>query len=194
MRGVAGDAEATRRRLLEAALAEFSARGVAGARVDRIAQAASANKAQIYHYFESKEGLFRALMREVVEQSVAATPFDPLDLPEYAGRLFDAAEAHPEAARVVAWYRLENRSALEPGLRQAKKRIEAIAEAQSKGLLPTRFPAPELLALIVQITTTWSTLGPEFDGAARARSHEERRATVVAAVAALLDEPGPARC
>jgi AcrR family transcriptional regulator len=35
-----GDAQATQRRLLEAATQEFAARGIAGARVDRIAVAA----------------------------------------------------------------------------------------------------------------------------------------------------------
>jgi AcrR family transcriptional regulator len=42
-----GDAEATKRRLLDAARDEFAAYGIAGARVDRIAEAAQANKAQI---------------------------------------------------------------------------------------------------------------------------------------------------
>ncbi len=37
------NAEATRERILEAALAEFSSHGIAGARVDRIAQAARCN-------------------------------------------------------------------------------------------------------------------------------------------------------
>ena len=40
-----GDAQATKRRLLAAATAEFAAHGLAGARVDRIAAAARANKA-----------------------------------------------------------------------------------------------------------------------------------------------------
>ena len=45
-----GDAQATRGHLIAAAIEEFSARGLAGGRVDRIAAAAHANKAQIYHY------------------------------------------------------------------------------------------------------------------------------------------------
>jgi AcrR family transcriptional regulator len=39
---------ATRARLLDAAYAEFSERGLAGARVERIAAVASANKQAIY--------------------------------------------------------------------------------------------------------------------------------------------------
>src|SRR3990172_6203646 len=41
----------SRDRLLAAAAAEFAARGFDGARVDRIARAARANKATIYHHF-----------------------------------------------------------------------------------------------------------------------------------------------
>ena len=55
-----GDAQATQRRLLEAAAQEFAARGIAGARVDRIAEVARSNKAQIYHYFGSKDDLYDA--------------------------------------------------------------------------------------------------------------------------------------
>lgn len=57
------DPERTRRRILEAALREFSVRGFAGARVDAIAARAAANKRMLYHYFGDKEGLFRAVLR-----------------------------------------------------------------------------------------------------------------------------------
>ncbi|MEV4894943.1 helix-turn-helix domain-containing protein, partial [Nonomuraea sp. NPDC055795] len=48
-------AEATKSRILQAATAEFAAYGFAGARVDRIAQAASVNKNLIYVYFTNKD-------------------------------------------------------------------------------------------------------------------------------------------
>ena len=56
------DADATRRRLLDAAAEEFAAFGIAGARVDRIAVAAASNKAQIYHYFGNKDKLYEACL------------------------------------------------------------------------------------------------------------------------------------
>ena len=56
---MAYDSAATRARLLDAAHSEFAERGLAGARVDRIAAAAQANKQAIYAYFGSKEQLFR---------------------------------------------------------------------------------------------------------------------------------------
>lgn len=50
----------TRARILEAALKEFSAKGLAGARTEQIAAAAGVNKALLYYYFEGKEKLYLA--------------------------------------------------------------------------------------------------------------------------------------
>ena len=107
------DAEATRRRLLEAAAAEFAELGIAGARVDRIAAAARTNKAQIYHYFGSKDGLFEAVLASLLHEILESDPFDPGDLAETAGRIFDDFEDRPDLARLATWYRLE-RSAADP--------------------------------------------------------------------------------
>jgi AcrR family transcriptional regulator len=58
------DAEATQRRILEAAKKEFAKKGLGGARVDVIAERARANKRMIYHYFESKENLFQHVLED----------------------------------------------------------------------------------------------------------------------------------
>ncbi len=55
----------TRGRILDAALSEFSAYGLAGARTDRIAAAAGVNKALLYYYFESKENLYIAALEMI---------------------------------------------------------------------------------------------------------------------------------
>ena len=52
---------ATRDRILEVATREFAEHGIAGARIERIVAAARTNKAQLYAYFGSKEGLFDAI-------------------------------------------------------------------------------------------------------------------------------------
>ncbi|MBD3404394.1 TetR family transcriptional regulator [candidate division GN15 bacterium] len=57
--------ESTRRRILEAALDEFSEHGRAGARVDRIATAAKINKAMIYYHFSSKDNLYREAIADI---------------------------------------------------------------------------------------------------------------------------------
>ncbi len=55
----------TRARILEAALAEFAAHGLAGARTEHIAAAAGVNKALLYYYFDSKEKLYLAAFEMV---------------------------------------------------------------------------------------------------------------------------------
>jgi TetR/AcrR family transcriptional regulator len=60
--GAPRDPERTRAAILEAATAEFTAKGLGGARVDAIARRARANKRMIYHYFRDKEGLYLAVL------------------------------------------------------------------------------------------------------------------------------------
>jgi len=54
-----------RDRILDAALGEFAAHGLAGARTERIAAAAGVNKALLYYYFESKEKLYLAALEMI---------------------------------------------------------------------------------------------------------------------------------
>lgn len=58
------DAEATKARILKAAKKEFAKNGLGGARVDEIAERAQANKRMLYHYFGSKEDLFRTVLED----------------------------------------------------------------------------------------------------------------------------------
>jgi TetR/AcrR family transcriptional regulator len=55
----------TRHRILEAAVKEFSAQGLAGARTDSIARSAKVNKALLYYYFKSKESLYIASIEDM---------------------------------------------------------------------------------------------------------------------------------
>ena len=95
---MARDSAATRERILAAAVQEFSAFGLAGARIDRIADTATANKRSIYVYFESKELLFAAALHRVIGELTEAVPVTEDDLPGYAGRVFDHLVDHPEAS------------------------------------------------------------------------------------------------
>ena len=54
----------TRQKILEAALEEFARYGLGGARVDRIARRAGANKRMLYYYFGDKDGLFLAALED----------------------------------------------------------------------------------------------------------------------------------
>src|ERR1700752_2194333 len=130
------DSAATRRRLLQAAREEFTARGIAGARVDRIAPAASANKAQIYHYFGDKDGLFDAVLETITGEAVGAAPIDAEDLPAYAARLFDSHFDQPDLLRLVTWARIERRTTPSTQAQRTtsyRRRAEAIKQAQQDG-------------------------------------------------------------
>ena len=58
------DPERTRADILQVAMAEFADKGLSGARIDAIADATRTSKRMIYYYFESKEGLYLAVLEE----------------------------------------------------------------------------------------------------------------------------------
>ena len=66
------DPERTRARILAAATAEFARYGLGGARVDRIAQRAGANKRMLYYYFRDKDNLFLSALERSYSQIRAA--------------------------------------------------------------------------------------------------------------------------
>jgi AcrR family transcriptional regulator len=101
------DAEETRRRIFDAAVEEFARHGLAGARVDRIAKAAEANKQAIYLYFGNKEQLFGTVVNAKLDELCNAVALDPSNLAESVGRLFDWECDHPEVVRLLLWEGLE---------------------------------------------------------------------------------------
>ena len=97
------DAERTRQALLAAAEIEFSTKGLAGARVDVIADQAAANKRMLYYYFGSKEELYLAVLERAygamrkAERELNLTNLAPLEavktLVEFK---FDYCEQHQQ--------------------------------------------------------------------------------------------------
>ena len=84
------DAERTQQRILRAAMAEFSAHGLGGARVDAIAERAGINKRLIYYYFGSKEALFLAALETTyadIRAAERALHLEHCDPPEALRRL-----------------------------------------------------------------------------------------------------------
>ncbi len=178
------DSAATKARILHAATAEFAAHGLAGARVDRLAERAGANKQLIYAYFGSKEGLFDATLREHVERLLDTVPFDPYELPGYAAALFDFGVAHPELVRLLRWHLLERPgalAALEEASGSTRRKVEALAEAQAAGKVDAALPAAELLAVVLALAQAIDDPSPA--------SLALRRRTVEAAVRRLATPP-----
>lgn len=151
--------QASRRRLLDAATAEFAAYGIAGARVDRISAAAKVNKAQLYAYFGNKDKLFDAVFAEHLDLIVGTVPVTGDDLPGYAVRLYDAYLVHPELVRLATWARLERTPTGDlfhfmPG--HDTEKLRSITDAQAAGVVDPAIPAAEVLAMVTAMSMTWS--------------------------------------
>ncbi|HEX4526204.1 MAG TPA: TetR family transcriptional regulator [Gaiellaceae bacterium] len=183
---MARDSQDTKRRIFEAATAEFTAHGIAGARVDRIAAAANANKQLIYAYFGSKRKLFEAVVAEHVTRLMEAVPFDAADLPAWAGDIFDFFVAHPEIPQLSAWH------SLEPGESEHRipiiedaiaLRTRQIRRAQAAGFVDPSLGPAELFALVNAIVRTWAVAPPERNPrrGPDARVLKRRRAAVMEA-------------
>lgn len=155
------DTEATRRRLLDAAVDEFAEHGPAGARVDRIARSAGVNKERIYQYFGDKDGLYRAVLEKELQRLAAAVPLTPDqagDLGEYAGRLFDHHMDHPHFLRLLHWEGLATGGeAVAAAKRTAlqNEKVAAVAHAQERGLATRDVSAGQLLYGIMALVDWW---------------------------------------
>lgn len=97
------DPERTHRRILEAATAEFARYGLGGARIDRIASRAGANKRMLYYYFGDKEQLFLAALEaryahiRAAERALDLAHLEPHAALERLVRFtWDYCLAHPE--------------------------------------------------------------------------------------------------
>ncbi|WFR68291.1 TetR family transcriptional regulator [Curtobacterium flaccumfaciens] len=180
--------DAMRQKLLLAARDEFAALGPAGSRIERIAAAASSNKAQVFHYFGSKEGLFDALVEQTIADTFARVPLDVDDLPGFAGRLHDDWTARPWAPRLATWHRLE-RASTAPLAAVVERTTAAVAEvehAQRAGVVPRTHRPAVLLGLVLHVAAFWSDAAPEYEAVTTAVVPARRRQVVVDAVAALL--------
>jgi AcrR family transcriptional regulator len=177
-----GTAMQTRRRVLDAATIEFAAHGIAGARVDRIAAAADVNKAQMYAYYKSKDGLFDAVFTEHLDQILDAIPVTATDLPAYAASIYDIHLERPDFVRLAAWARLERTPTgdLIADSARHEVKVAAITEAQHQGLVTAAFAPADVLAMVVAIAMTWSPISITYAGSQDEdpAEHERRRAMV----------------
>jgi len=183
------DIQETKKRLLAAATKEFAQRGLAGARVDRIADLAGCSKALIYDYFGNKDQLFDAVYDALVVAFVQEVPIDASDLSSYAGRLFDQYQACPEILRLAIWDILERGgigTQLEAIQSANQHKIAAIEQAQRDGRVSDLWSPAELLTLIVGMSTIWFFATPEVTKLSAAEISAQRR-TIIEAIQLLVD-------
>ena len=186
---MAWDTEGTKRKIKDAATAEFTRHGPAGTTVERIAKRAGVNKERIYNYFGSKDRLFSAILRDELTKAAEAVPpaFDEgEDVGDYAGRLYDYHRQRPELIRLLCWEALTfDGEVPEEELRREhyQRKIAGVRSGQETGALARDVDPGALMLMIMSLTGWWSTVpqvtrmlcGPLDDEEA----HDRRRAVVV---------------
>jgi AcrR family transcriptional regulator len=101
--------EATKANIIEVATREFAENGLDGARVDEIAEKTRTSKRMIYYYFESKDGLYEAVLEKVysdIRNREADLKLSSLPPEEALRRLVETTvdydDAHPQLFRLVS--------------------------------------------------------------------------------------------
>lgn len=142
------DATDTKRRILVAARGEFAQFGLAGARVDRIAETGRVNKRSIYVHFGPKDQLFDLVVATALTEMAEEVPFTAEDLPAYAGALFDYLTARPEVLRLTSWAGLERSEASPDEVQAYAPKVAALSETFDDA-------AVDVLALLLGQITAW---------------------------------------
>jgi len=170
--GSRGQPELSRRAILEAALQEFAAQGVTGARMDTIAELAGVNKALLYYYFGDKEALYGAVLDRTFEELMVrlhavldrqVAPGEKLLL--YVGTHFDFIAAHPLYPRVVQHELMRAGSGRSPHLERIVERFfrptmgrlaVVLREGSAAGVFRTVQPQQFLMSMVAVIVFYFS--------------------------------------
>jgi AcrR family transcriptional regulator len=159
------DPEATKARIFDAAVAEFARHGIAGARIDRIAAAAKANKQLIYAYFGNKAELFTKVLGTCMVDLAASVPVDADDIEGWIDRLLDYHATHPELLRLLFWEGIEYGTGELPDETERQqhyaRKVAAIADGQARGVITDAIPAGDLLFLLVALSN-WTAVVPQM--------------------------------
>ncbi|SIO86685.1 TetR/AcrR family transcriptional regulator [Nocardiopsis sp. JB363] len=145
-----GRTEVTRTLLLDAARREFADHGIAGARVDRIAQRAGVNKQRLYAYFGSKERLFQHVVNNALGELSTAVQLQGTEPSEYVRRVHEFHRDNPDLLRLLLWESLHYGDRVLPGEEERATlythKADVLAEAM--GEEPSQHTRLLLLTLI----------------------------------------------
>jgi AcrR family transcriptional regulator len=175
------DAEATRARILSAAVGEFAAHGHSGGRIDRIAHESGSNVRMIYAYFGNKSGLFDAALSNAIVRMADEVPPNPFDLPTWVGELFDFHQRQPEVLRICLWAQLERPEAASEPLETYLAKVESLQQRASPAI-----SAVDLLVIIYAIAQAWQLAPVGLLAADQRADTGTRRAAAIESVARIL--------
>lgn len=160
---MAWDTEGTRRRLCDAALIEFAARGFDGTTVTAIATRAGVNKERLYSYFGDKKALWELVLATELERLASAVALSGAgldDIGEFAGATFDYHADHPELGRLLQWEGLQGGQPADAVGRTAhyRDKVERFATAQREGLLDRSLDPAHLVFALIALAAWWQTV------------------------------------
>jgi AcrR family transcriptional regulator len=160
---VAWDTEGTRRRLRDAALVEFAARGLEGTTVSAIADRAGVNKERLYSYFGDKNALWELVLSTELERLAAGVELAGAgldDIGEFAGATFDYHAAHPELSRLLQWEGLQSGPPAQAAARTAhyREKVARFAAAQRDGVIGGGLDAAHLVVALIALAAWWQTV------------------------------------
>lgn len=195
---MAWDTEGTRRRLKEAATAEFASRGPDGTTMARIAERAGINKERLYKYFGDKRALFETVLTDELAKLASAVPPPAgsfADIGEFAGQTFDYHANHPELARLLQWEGLASGAPVDEASRTAhyQDKVRAIAAAQRDGVLDDDLDPAQLVFTLIGLAAWWFSvpqIAKMLTGSDVEDDYARRRACVVRAAQHLALPPG----
>ncbi|MGV8883841.1 MAG: TetR family transcriptional regulator [Rhodoglobus sp.] len=196
---MAWDTEGTKRRLRDAALIEFAARGFDGTTIASIAAGSGVNKERLYSYFGDKEALWGLVLATELERLAAAvelTGADSDDIGEFAGATFDYHAAHPELARLLQWEGLRGGTPADAAVRTThyREKVARFAAAQRDGVLDRDIDPAHLVFALIALAAWWQTV-PQLAEMITGASHDEaqeqaaRRRFVVEAARRIAEPP-----
>lgn len=148
------DLNRTRERIMASALAEFSAKGFAGARTDGIARRAGVREGMIFYCFKSKENLYRQVLRRKLAEAVDLIESRPDDdFAESLVRGYESACDNVDHIRMCEWEALGGRkrkpAAEEERRALLRTRLAQLRRAKAGGELPA--DADERMLVLVSI-------------------------------------------
>lgn len=149
------DAERTRQRIVDAALAEFAEKGFAGARIRSIAERAGVNSQLISYYFGGKEGLYQEILRRW-HQREARIEEQEFTLGDAVAAYLQAGFDEPELMRIFIWDGLTGAGPADEDLAADGEAPEVVAfrARQEAGEIPRDIdPAYLLVALMGAVAT-----------------------------------------
>ena len=160
---MAWDTEATQRRLRDAALVEFAARGFEGTTVASIAARSGVNKERLYSYFGDKKALWELVLTTELERLSAAVDLTGVsldDIGEFAGATYDYHAAHPELGRLLQWEGLQTSQPTHAAVRTThyREKVARFATAQRDGVLDPEIDPAHLVFSLIALAAWWQTV------------------------------------